>query len=275
MLTIAQLLVTLGLAQTGARRPRPAAGGGVAAQLKKLEEEWANALIKRDAVALARLLADDYFIIEPGGSTGDKAASLRSIKEGSLAIEAIKFEDLKVRAYGSYAIVTGGEVVTMRNSNNQEVKSGYRFTDVFALRRGRWQALSSQLTPSTEVGKTVVVRADGSKETTTITGLQYIDFVEGTGASPSPGKMVTVHYTGTLTDGKKFDSSVDRGQPFTFAIGLGRVIKGWDEGVMTMKIGGKRRLIIPPHLGYGARGAGSAIPPNATLIFEVELLDVK
>ena len=112
-------------------------------------------------------------------------------------------------------------------------------------------------------------------EVTTSSGLKYVDLVEGAGASPMRGQMVTVHYTGTLEDGKKFDSSVDRGQPFVFQIGMGRVIKGWDEGVMTMKIGGKRKLIIPPQLGYGARGAGSVIPPNATLIFEVELLGVK
>lgn len=112
-------------------------------------------------------------------------------------------------------------------------------------------------------------------EITTPSGLKYVDLVEGTGASPTPGQSVTVHYTGTLEDGKKFDSSVDRGQPFVFQIGRRRVIRGWDEGVMTMKIGGKRKLIIPPNLGYGARGAGGVIPPNATLIFEVELLDVK
>lgn len=87
--------------------------------------------------------------------------------------------------------------------------------------------------------------------------------------------MVTVHYTGTLENGTKFDSSVDRGQPFIFPIGVGKVIKGWDEGVMTMKVGGKRKLIIPASLGYGAKGAGGVVPPNATLIFEVELLGVK
>ncbi len=109
---------------------------------------------------------------------------------------------------------------------------------------------------------------------TTESGLKYVDEKEGTGASPSRGKKVTVHYTGTLTDGKKFDSSLDRGQPFSFTIGVGQVIKGWDEGVLTMKVGGKRKLIIPAALGYGARGAGGVIPPNAELHFTVELLGV-
>jgi peptidylprolyl isomerase len=109
---------------------------------------------------------------------------------------------------------------------------------------------------------------------TTPSGLKYIDEVVGTGDSPTKGKSVKVHYTGRLTDGKKFDSSVDRGDPFVFSIGVGQVIKGWDEGVMSMKVGGKRQLIIPPDLGYGARGAGGAIPPNAELIFDVELLGV-
>ena len=111
-------------------------------------------------------------------------------------------------------------------------------------------------------------------ETTTPSGLKYKDEVVGTGESPKQGKQVRVHYTGRLTDGKKFDSSVDRGQPFTFTIGVGQVIKGWDEGVATMKVGGKRQLMIPPSLGYGARGAPPAIPPNADLIFDVELLGV-
>ena len=113
------------------------------------------------------------------------------------------------------------------------------------------------------------------KTVTTASGLKYIDVVVGKGASPTVGKQVKVHYTGTLENGKKFDSSVDRNQPFTFIIGVGQVIPGWDEGVMTMKVGGKRKLIIPPNLGYGARGAGGVIPPNATLLFDVELLDVE
>ncbi len=109
---------------------------------------------------------------------------------------------------------------------------------------------------------------------TTPSGLQYEDTVVGDGSSPRPGQSVQVHYTGWLEDGTKFDSSVDRGQPFVFPLGQGRVIKGWDEGVAGMKEGGKRRLTIPPDLGYGARGAGGVIPPNATLIFDVELLKV-
>lgn len=108
----------------------------------------------------------------------------------------------------------------------------------------------------------------------TPSGLKYIDTEVGTGDSPTTGQTVKVHYTGTLTDGKKFDSSVDRGQPFSFKIGVGQVIKGWDEGVATMKVGGKRTLIIPPDLGYGERGAGGVIPGNATLLFDVELLGI-
>jgi len=114
---------------------------------------------------------------------------------------------------------------------------------------------------------------------TTASGLQIKDIKVGTGATPKTGQTCVVHYTGLLyvngVKGKKFDSSVDRGEPFEFPVGEGRVIRGWDEGVATMKVGGKRTLIIPPALGYGARGAGGVIPPNATLMFDVELLDVK
>ena len=109
----------------------------------------------------------------------------------------------------------------------------------------------------------------------TSSGLAYIDIVEGTGDVPHVGSAVTVHYSGYLMDSTKFDSSIDRNSPFTFAIGYGQVIKGWDEGVMTMKVGGKRKLIIPAHLAYGEKGAAGVIPPNAELVFDVELLDVK
>lgn len=114
---------------------------------------------------------------------------------------------------------------------------------------------------------------------TTPSGLTITDTLEGTGSSPQTGQICVMHYTGWLYEngakGRKFDSSVDRGQPFEFPIGTGRVIKGWDEGVASMKVGGKRTLVIPPELGYGARGAGGVIPPNATLVFDVELLALR
>jgi FKBP-type peptidyl-prolyl cis-trans isomerase len=117
------------------------------------------------------------------------------------------------------------------------------------------------------------VKVSGSP-TTTSTGLQYWDIVVGSGPTAAPGNLVHVHYSGFLTSGAKFDSSRDRGEPFSFPLGDGQVIKGWDEGVAGMKVGGQRQLRIPPELGYGATGAGGVIPPNATLIFDVELLGV-
>ena len=110
--------------------------------------------------------------------------------------------------------------------------------------------------------------------TTTASGLGYVDLVPGTGPQPKTGDSVRVHYTGWLENGKKFDSSHDRREPLVFAVGRGQVIKGWDEGVGSMKVGGKRKLVIPAGLGYGSQGAGGVIPPNATLIFEVELLGI-
>ncbi len=124
----------------------------------------------------------------------------------------------------------------------------------------------------------IVCEGGGKKEdkiVTTKSGLKYTELTEGTGKAASAGDNVDVHYTGWLKNGTKFDSSVDRKEPFSFRLGAGEVIKGWDEGVAGMKVGGKRKLMIPPELGYGARGAGKVIPPNADLIFEVELLKVK
>jgi len=142
----------------------------------------------------------------------------------------------------------------------------------FALMIGLGGVLAS-------VSTTVATAQTAGKTMTTASGLQITDSVVGTGASPKTGQTCVMHYTGWLyqngAKGKKFDSSVDRGQPFEFSIGRHQVIGGWDEGVSTMKVGGKRTLIIPPALGYGDRGAGGVIPPGATLIFDVELLAVK
>jgi peptidylprolyl isomerase len=140
-------------------------------------------------------------------------------------------------------------------------------------------ATNSPNAPSKKAKKGPAKPAKGVKMITTESGLKYIDTQVGAGATPVKGQQCIVHYTGWLSDkgkrGKKFDSSVDRGEPLPIPIGIGRVIKGWDEGLMTMKVGGKRTLYIPAALGYGARGAGADIPPNADLIFDVELLGIK
>jgi peptidylprolyl isomerase len=150
-------------------------------------------------------------------------------------------------------------------------------------------AIANQLhqTPSasaTVVENKTLIASNNMSEANAVTtpsGLKYVVITEGTStegtstATPQRGQTVVVHYVGTLTDGTQFDSSRDRGQPFQFKIGVGQVIKGWDEGLSTMKVGDRRRLIIPPELGYGARGAGGVIPPNATLVFDVELLGIQ
>jgi FKBP-type peptidyl-prolyl cis-trans isomerase len=132
--------------------------------------------------------------------------------------------------------------------------------------------------PTSLTENNILIASNTMSEANVVTnpsGLKYVEVEEGTGATPESGQTVVVHYTGTLEDGTKFDSSRDRNQPFSFKIGVGQVIQGWDEGLSTMKVGGRRQLIIPSELGYGSRGAGGVIPPNATLLFDVELLDIK
>lgn len=148
-------------------------------------------------------------------------------------------------------------------------KFDYALAAVIAL-----SVSANAATPNTEPKKDNV-KIEENKVTDKADKLVIVDIVEGKGEEAKAGKKVTVHYTGTLTDGKKFDSSLDRGDPFKFTLGVGQVIKGWDQGVEGMKVGGKRKLTIPSELGYGERGAGSAIPGNATLIFDVELLGVE
>jgi FKBP-type peptidyl-prolyl cis-trans isomerase len=129
--------------------------------------------------------------------------------------------------------------------------------------------------PAPQAGAAPTKTPPTPKTVTTATGLKYVDLEVGTGAKPKKGQHVIVHYTGWLTNGKKFDSSVDRNESYSFVLGAGKVIKGWEEGVASMRIGGKRKLTIPPSLAYGAKGMPGVIPPNATLIFEVQLLRIR
>lgn len=265
-------LATCALAQTkrpvrtGGAKATSAPGTAAAeAAIKKLEAEWFAAVTSKDTATISRIFADDMLTADDDGTWLKKADMLNYVKAG-IPIDKITSDEFKLRLYGTTAIVNGKSSYYVKG---QKLGQNHH-TAVWVKRAGTWQVVAWQSTP---------IKLNLAKKTektvTTESGLQYEDIVVGTGESPKAGQNVKVHYTGWLTDGKKFDSSVDRGEPFVFPIGEGRVIRGWDEGVLTMKIGGKRKLIIPPQLGYGARGAGGVIPPNATLVFEVELLGVQ
>ena len=264
------LIASVAMAQSkgkraGGSRARTSAAS-VEQSLLDAERQWAEALKNGDQATLNRMLADNFIFTDDESNVYDKAKYLEASK--AVQVESYHLDDLAARVAGNAGVVTGrwtGKVII----NGKHGGGTARFTDTYVKRAGRWVVLASHETRISQKDNAM------SNAISTPSGLKYVDEVVGTGASPSPGKTVVVHYTGTLENGTKFDSSVDRGQPFTFQIGVGQVIKGWDEGVMTMKVGGKRRLIIPPQLGYGARGAGGVIPPNATLIFDVELIDVK
>lgn len=165
-------------------------------------------------------------------------------------------------------------VSSIFNSDNNEAIASQIQGNQVTITQSNSESNSELLIANNPNKQTGIMNLDLTKAVTTSSGLKYIDITEGTGETPKKGQKVTVHYTGTLENDTKFDSSRDRGQPFSFSIGVGQVIKGWDEGVGTMKVGGRRILIIPPNLGYGSRGAGGVIPPNATLIFDVELLGI-
>lgn len=234
------------------------------APISKIQAQLFEALKNQDAKQLNFLLAKDLQWVGTDGGATTKVQLL--VKLAKSKIEISKTENQKITNLGTTILVSAEAI----SNANQPI----HYLSVWTSQNANWQLTSWHATNLTSIAGLVRKLAGGKKVTTTESGLQYIDVEEGTGESPKHGQMVKVHYTGTLVDGKKFDSSVDRNEPFEFPIGMGRVIKGWDEGVLTMKIGGKRKLVIPAELGYGSRGIGP-IPPNSTLIFEVELLGVK
>lgn len=249
--------------QNNASRSRQARPSTSSPQtLKDIEHQWLEAVKTRDSATLNRILDDQFASTGDDGQVVNKSQFIAATTT-AIKLDSYNFDEINVRIIGDTAVVSG--LLTVRLSVAGKDSSGaFRYTDTFVRRLGRWRAVASHSTRMPP------------QSVTTASGLKYVDLVVGTGPTPQRGQTVVVHYTGTFENGSKFDSSLDRGEPLSFPIGMSRVIRGWDEGLMTMKVGGKRRLIIPPGLAYGERGAGGGvIPPNATLIFEVELLNIK
>jgi peptidylprolyl isomerase len=261
-------------AKTAAKAPAngtPRRPATPAEQIQQLEQKWFTGIIRNDSNTVTSLLADDFVIIDHDGKPVSRAEFITRLTENRLVLGAIKTADSKLRLYGTTAI-NQTRATFLRDGNTIGEAA---LTEVWVKVRGAWKLASVNSLSTLASGE---MRSPnlliGSREIVTSSGLRYEDITPGSGASPKPGQTVIVHYVGTLLNGNKFDSSRDRNRPFEFEIGEGRVIRGWDEGVMSMKMNGKRKLIIPPHLGYGSRDMG-VIPPNSTLVFEVELLGVK
>jgi peptidylprolyl isomerase len=276
---IATILTIAVHAQTRTRRAHAGgkpASASVEQELKKLERQWLDAYLKHDAATMARIEADDFTITYPDSSVRTKAdeveAQRKAADQPADPSRTSATEDEHVRVYGNTAVLTG-VFVSKGGKQNPNAALRFRFTDVYVQRGRVWQVVASQLTAIPD--STQQPAAESGSEVTTPSGLKYVDVVVGTGGSPKPGDRVTVTYVGSLENGDIFDSSASHGQPLTIQIGIGRVIKGWDEGVMSMKVGGKRKLIIPPQLAYGQPGRPPVIPPNSTLIFEIQLLSIQ
>ena len=267
-------------AGSAVRKPAGAAAKGPAAarqkatpamEILRAEQRWLKALVTNDRAAIKELLTDDFVMVDHDGTPVTKTDVMDRLIERNANVGEFDLRDSRVRFYNGVAINTAR--MTFRNEREKLMET--TLTEVWVRAKGRWQLASVESLPALAEGQ---LKPHNpllpGPEVLTSSGLRYEDLSPGSGVTPSPGQTVVVHYTGTLLNGTKFDSSRDRNQPFEFKIGVGQVIKGWDEGVMSMMFRGKRKLIIPPSLGYGFRNMG-VIPPNSTLVFEVELLEVK